>query len=253
LPDRLLKGERYTGQKGLADRLGLAWPQPPVVSIVDARTRHSIRERGREVERYVASYDYGATVLGDLRFALRNEALDLGLLRRAFSAMEPEELERWISAEPTGAFSRRAWFLYERLTGRRLALQDALQGVYVPALDPERHLVWTPAKPARSRRHRVTDNLLGGPGLCPTVRRTRYMAELEAEPVAAEAKRLVEGCDPAILRGPSTTCSRRRRAHPFEIEGEQVGEDRTRRFVGRWKPLTSSTRRVRPTTLPCRT
>lgn len=72
-------------------------------------------------------------------------------------------------AESTGAFSRRAWFFYETFTGRMLDLDDARTGNYVPALDPDKHIV---GEPHRSRRHRVADNLLGGAGLCPTVRRT---------------------------------------------------------------------------------
>lgn len=232
MPDRLLNQERYTGQKGLAARLGLGWPPPPVVSIVGAGTRRSVRDREREVERYVASYDYGDTVVGDLKFALRYEALDLGLMRRAFlSLRSTADLRAWIASEPTGAFARRAWFLYERLTDKRLRLPDATSGAYVPALDPDRHLVWTPATPARSRRHRVADNLLGGPGMCPTVRVTPRLAELRAAPVSEEARRLVDGCDPAVLRRAIDYLFTKETRSSFEIEGERPDEDRTRRFV----------------------
>jgi hypothetical protein len=166
--------------------------------------------------------------------------------------MEPAELERWISAEPTGAFSRRAWFLYERLTGRLLDLPDAVQGPYVPALDPERHLTWTPDKPIRSRRHRVTDNLFGGPGLCPTVRLTRHLAELLAEPVAEEAKRLVDGCDLRSCAGCRLPVHEETRSS-FEIEGEQVEETRTERFVRAIQTAAELFRSYRRSRLRCPT
>ena len=40
-------------------------------------------------------------------------------------------------ATPTGSYARCIWFLYEWLTGQRLALPDADKGTYVPAVDPE--------------------------------------------------------------------------------------------------------------------
>ena len=87
-------------------------------------------------------------------------ALDLGVLTAAFREIGPKTIESWVRAEPTGAFSRRAWFWYETLLGRILDLEDGKAGNYVAALDPARHFV---AAPRRSRRHRVADNLLGGP------------------------------------------------------------------------------------------
>ena len=82
-------------------------------------------------------------------------------LREPDWAYDPAELEAWVRAEPTGAYARRAWFLYEWLTGRRLDLPDASGVGYVDALDPELHVV---AAGLASRRHKVTDHLPGSPG-----------------------------------------------------------------------------------------
>ena len=51
-------------------------------------------------------YDQGVTALGSLKFALRHEPLDLGLLRQAFLRIDPADLAGWIAAEPTGVYSR---------------------------------------------------------------------------------------------------------------------------------------------------
>jgi hypothetical protein len=60
------------------------------------------------------------------------------------------------------------------LTGKTLDVEDAKTGNYVEALDPERHIV---ADRRNSARHRVIDNLLGGPAMCPMVRRTPRLTE----------------------------------------------------------------------------
>jgi hypothetical protein len=54
-------------------------------------------------------------------------------------------------------------------TSKTLDLEDAWAGNYVDALVPERHIV---TDRRNSVRHRVIDSLLGGPALCPMVRRT---------------------------------------------------------------------------------
>ena len=159
---------------------------PHTVSIVGAGTRRTVVENGRTVERYPAGYDYGDALRGDLRFALRNEALDLGLLSRAFATASQDQIDAWIRAEPSSTYGRRAWFLYEHLTGSRLALPDAPHGNYVPALDPGRHLTWTPTDAVRSRRHRVIDNLPGTSEFCPMVRRSNGWVSASARQKVSE-------------------------------------------------------------------
>jgi hypothetical protein len=233
MSQRLIGRERYTGQMGLIERLGLRWPTPFVLSTVGAGSRRTVVEPGRTVERFTTRYDYGDSAVGDLKFAFRNEPLDLGLLRQAFLRIEPEQLEGWIAAEPTSAHGRRAWFLCELLTNGRLELADAARGNYVPALDPERHLVCGDAgvKERRSPRHRVIDNRLGSLNFCPLVRRTTRLVELMAVPVAEEARALIEGCDPGMLGRAVQYLLTKETRSSFEIEGERVDESRAERFV----------------------
>ena len=80
-------------------------------------------------------------MVSHLRFALRHEPVDLGVLAAALKTIEAADIEAWVRAEPTGAFSRRAWFFHEMVTGRTLDLEDAGAGNYVEALDPNRHIV----------------------------------------------------------------------------------------------------------------
>ena len=92
---------------------------------------------------------------GHLTFALKNEGLDLAILKRLFAVVTPEEMEAIVRAKPTGGYARRLWFLYEWLLDRRLDLPDASIGNYEPVVNPQQQ--W--AIPGEnSPRHRVRNN-----------------------------------------------------------------------------------------------
>lgn len=239
MPDSLRDGERYTGQMGLVARFNLPVPQPGVISIVGSGQRRQVIEAHRTIERYPASYDYGDSPVMDLKFALRYEPVDLAVLATAFEQMAGTtagaDLEAWIRNEPNGSFARRAWFFYEWLTGRQLDLPDAGAVAYTPALPPEKHIVLVPGKP--SRRHRVTDNLLGGPGLCPVIRRTPRIDALLQTDIRTEATALVEGCDPQILARAINYLYTKETRGTFAIEGESASGTKAERFIAALRSL----------------
>jgi hypothetical protein len=75
----------------------------------------------------------------------------------------------WLRQELTGIYVRRAWFLYEALTGKLLDADDVARTGYINILDPKLH-VTGPVR--RVRRQRVNHNLLGDNTYCPLIRRT---------------------------------------------------------------------------------
>jgi hypothetical protein len=178
-------------------------------------------------EFYPRQYATDGTLLADLRFALRHEPLDLGVIYAAFDDLGPRPVEEWVRSEPTGAFSRRAWFLYERLTGRTLDLGDAATGNYVDALDPGRHYV---TAPVNSPRHRVRDNLMGGPDLCVTVRRTPRLDASAAAGFCEEARALTERFGAATIARAVGFLYTAETRSTFAIEGESASPDREERF-----------------------
>ncbi len=220
------------GQAWLRSELNLAVPAPAVESYVGAGARQTEVHGSRIVERYPRQYAADGSIAAHLRFALRHEPVDLGVLVAALQAVEPAELEAWARREPTGAFSRRAWFFYETFTGRTLDLEDVRAGNYVMALDPGRHIV---AVRRNSPRHRVADNLLGGPGLCPTVRRTPRLTEQIGMQVGREGRALIESCDPVILGRAVNYLYTKETRSSFAIEGETPGARRSERFVAALK------------------
>ena len=216
------------GQTWLIQELGLAVPPPAIESYLVAGARRTETHGARTRESYPMRYAPEESVISHLRFALRHEAFDLGVLVAALKAIDPGEIEAWVRAQPTGAFSRRAWFLYETFTGRTLDLADASVGNYVGALDPGRHVV---AGRRNSRRHRVADNLLGGPGLCPTVRWTRRLRDAMASDLDGEARALTQAYDPRLLARAVNYLYTKETRSSFALEGETPSARRAERFA----------------------
>ena len=149
------------GQAWLGEALRLRVPEPHVTSSVARSSRRTETDGGRVTDYYPMHYAPDGSVISHLRFALRHEAFDLGLLVAALEAAGPGTVAAWVRTEPTGAFSRRAWYLYEAFTGRTLDVEAGRGARYAPVLNPTKHFVSTAR---RSARHKVDDNLLGVPG-----------------------------------------------------------------------------------------
>jgi hypothetical protein len=130
---------KAVGLYGLIDALGLKTPAPVVRSEVNAGTRRTVVTAERVLEQYPMRYATDGTA-ADLRFAMRYEPIDLGALSAIFEKVDKSELEAWIRSEPTGIFARRAWYLYELLTGETLDIPDLIPSGYVDLLDADVHI-----------------------------------------------------------------------------------------------------------------
>lgn len=172
-------------------------------------------------------YGPGEQPTDHLAFALRHEAIDLLILKQAFAAIDPKELVAFIKATPTGIVSRRAWFFYERLTGRTLPLEDAKAMAAADALDPAAYVT---SSPILSVRHRIRDNLLGTGSYCPIIRRTsaleafvsRRLTEKAAEVIGRTGAHLIARAASFLLLADSRAS--------FEIEGERPPRSRLERW-----------------------
>ena len=75
-------------------------PPPEVESYIVAGARRT-RMRGPRIEElYPRQYATDGSLVSHLRFALRHEAFDLGVLVAALKAIDPVELEAWVRAAP---------------------------------------------------------------------------------------------------------------------------------------------------------
>ena len=74
----------------------------------------------------------------NLLFAIREEGVNLEVLKAFFKKISVLEITEFLREHPTGARHRRIWMLYENLTGICLDIPDAHSGNYVDLVD--RHI-----------------------------------------------------------------------------------------------------------------
>jgi hypothetical protein len=168
-----------------------------------------------------------ASLEGHLTFALKYEGLDLAVLKRLFAAVGPEEMAALVRAKPTGRYARRIWFLYEWLTGERLALPDAGRGAYVPAVDP--HKQWA-IEGGNSPRHRVKNNLPGTPAFCPLIFRTKRLDKFIDMNLPAKARAVVADVPRDVLARAAAFLLLKDSKSSYAIEGERAPQDRIQRW-----------------------
>ena len=229
MPTSTLNGNdgALAGLHALIRDLDLKVPPPSVRSVITGSRKTRIT--ASEVrEQYPKSYQPSKSSVGQLRFALRYEPVEIRVYKAAFHRIPKSEIEQWIQSEPNGIFARRAWYLYELLTGATLDLPDLTSGPYVNLLDPNLHIV---GPVERIRRQRIFDNLLGNKDYCPLIRRTDRLESDMGKDLAARAHALVSAVEPAVLKRAVHYLFTKETKSSFAIEGEAPSKDRTGRFV----------------------
>lgn len=217
-----------TGHSAIRKELGLAVPSPQTESHIAAGRRRTEVTEEKVIENYTRQYAHLGAFRDHLLFALRHEPLDVGVLNAAFKKAGGEEIRAWVLDEPTGAFARRAWFLYEYFTGERLDLPDAKAGAYCDILDAKRHFV---GASRLSKRHRIRDNFLGVQGFSPTVRRTAKLEARIAEALDQQAAELTRSAGQELLRRAVAFLYTKETKSSWEIEREEVSGTREEKFV----------------------
>jgi hypothetical protein len=217
---------RIAGWAALAQALGVKGPVRKPGAVSARHVSGSFRDE-EDWRIFDKRYWPGGTFGDHLDFALRNENLDLLVLKRIFDGVDAKVVEEFVKATPTGIPSRRAWYLYELLTGRKLDVPDDPGVPAVALLDPEEYFT---GKPRLSKRHRVRDNLLGTGGFCPVVRRTKLLTEFANKKLAGKAvETLGRIGGHLVARAASFLLLADSRAS-FEIEGECPPRNRLERW-----------------------
>ena len=224
LPD----GTSLIGWSALVHGLGLAAPVREPACVSSAHVRGTQRRDGAW-RIFDKRFDPGSDPLAHILFALRNETFDLLVLKRAFDALGPAPLEAYIAGAPTGVFARRLWFFYETLMGERLDLPDAPKIAAIDALDPADYI--TLDRPQLSARHRVRDNLLGGKGFCPIVRRSEALDRFMAMDLAGRAKKTIGATGAQLVSRAASFMLLADSQASFAIEGERPPRDRLERWA----------------------
>lgn len=221
---------RPIGQLWLREHYAARTPPAATESFI-AFTHRSTRVTGARVtEMYPARYAVDDTLEGHLRFALRYEALDMGVIAGVMQAADPLEIVDWLQREPTGQYARRAWFLYEHFSGQILDVPNVRTGNWTSALDASLQVT---GPERRSARHRVIDNLLGTASLCLTVRKSdRLMSAMaNRERLAERARAVIASHDIGVLRRASSYLYTKETRSTFAIERESPSPQRAERFM----------------------
>lgn len=219
-------GARLVGLAALVHQLNLQAPVRAVSCVSDSHVRGSRRQE-ESWQLFDKRYWPGSLITDQISFALRHENIDLLILKRAFNAIDEKVLVEYIKSAPTGADTRRTWFFYETLTGKRLDLEDSGMVSAVDVLDPN---IYFTSKPRLSRRHRVRDNLLGEGGYIPVLRRTAKLEEFLNKNLANQAANTVGRTGGHLVARAASFLVLADSRASFEIEGERPAQSRLERW-----------------------
>lgn len=165
-----------------AERVGEGGPgfgqEPSRPRIAKAQTAGRSRSTVRRWRIYTPRHAPAATLERNLTFALKNEAIELAILKRLFLAVR-EEIAELVKQTPIGLYTRRIWFLYKWLLGPELNLPTADKISYVDAVDTELQFA---NSGQNSIRHRVRNNLPGTSDFWPLVFKMSCQALAELLP-----------------------------------------------------------------------
>jgi Fic/DOC family len=217
---------RLAGWAALSQTLAATAPVRRPACVSERYIRGNRRQEGAWLV-FDKRYWPGDTFADHLTFALRHEDIDLLVLKKIFDSVPPGKVEAFVRAAPTGIPARRAWFLYEALTGRKLDLEDAPRAAAIDLLDPTAYFT---GRPRLSRRHRVRDNLLGTGRFCPVIRRTKALEEFVTLDLSAEARATVGRTGAHLAARAASFMLLADSRASFEIEGERPPRNRLERW-----------------------
>lgn len=223
----ILDGAKPAGWAALVQALAIATPVRRPSCISEKHIRGNRREE-KPWTIFDKRYWPGENFADHLLFALRHEDTDLLILKRVFEAVPEAEMADLVKAAPTGIPTRRAWYLYELLTGRKLAVDDAPNATAIDLLDPKLYFT---GKPTLSRRHRLRDNLLGTGYWCPIIRRTEKLTRYLDLKLADKAKETVGRTGAHLIARAASFLLLADSQASFAIEGERPPRNRLERWA----------------------
>ncbi len=221
VPERV----RPAGYAALSDHYTLKLPLPPRLTAIAERHQPTSTNEWQLLSPRHAPDD---TLLGHLEFALKWEGIDLGVLAALFRVVEDREIVKMIRSAPTGAYTRRLWYLYEWLTGRQLNVPDPGKVRAVPIVDPKKQFALLEGTP--SPRHKVIDNLPGTRAFCPMVRRTPLLEQFVEKKLDQRASEIVGRTHADVIRRAAAFLLLKDSESSFQIEGEQPSTQRMARW-----------------------
>jgi Fic family protein len=210
----------FAGYAALLEGYELSVPLPDILSVISSKHTKYETDTWRVFTPRHAPED---SLYGQLVFALKNEGVDLAVLKALFDVVPIGEITTAIKKEPNGIYARKIWFLYEFLQDEPLDIPDATQGNFVDLLDGKFQY---PGPSRTSKRHRVRNNLPGVRDFCPLVRRTQELDRFIAEDLATQANKTISAIHPDVLMRAAAFLLLEDSKASYAIEGETPPHNR---------------------------
>jgi hypothetical protein len=187
-----------------------------------------VTSKGNVEQVYKKQYDPGDGPTDNLEFLLKYDDINLDFLNEVMNRIPESEILAHIEDAPSGKYARKIGFLYEFLTSKKLNLAKEITGNYVDVLEKDRYIT---SKGIRNTRWRINDNLLGTPGFCPIVRKTRELERLLQQDIKVTIENLQKAFPPEIFRRATHYLYKKETKSSYEIEREEPSPDRMEKFV----------------------
>jgi hypothetical protein len=205
-------------------------PIPHFVESYLAQPGVRIREqgKGRCREIYPHTQYSPQTVFDHLEFALKREGLHLELLRMLLPLLLKDEVTAFVRSKPTGANTRRIWYLYERFTGKSLPIPDMTVGNYIDLIDPELYFTGSVMKLARWRINR---NLLHTVHFSPMIRRTPLLHPAKDAELHERCADLINDVPPEVFQRALRYLYAKETRTSYAIEHETPTQEWAEKFM----------------------
>lgn len=220
-------GTTLAGLSALVQAFNVQAPVRELSCISEQNIKGHIKE-DREWRVYSKRHELAPTVEAHLNFAMRHESIDLLVLKRVFQVLPPDTVRQYVQSAPTSMLTRRAWYLYEYLTGNSLNVPDASNVTSVDLLDTEKY--FTKSSGTLSRRHKVRDNLLGTFRFCPMIRKTETLKAYVDSNLSKSAQAIIGRVSKAVIARAASFLLLADSQASFQIEGELPPRNRIERW-----------------------
>jgi hypothetical protein len=212
------------GYGAIIEAYKLAVPIPTKLSFVSSKNRQFESD---EWKVFPAKYLPDENLYKQLIFALKYEGVDLLVFKKLFEVLSSVEMVEMIQVENLGKYSRRIWFLYEWLTGKKLNISDLKTGNLVPVIDEKLQYA---IDGVSSPRHKVINNLPGNKDFCPLIRKTQKLEKYIESNIRQEKSNYLNRVHKDLLQRASSFLLLKDSKASFSIEGENPRNNRAARW-----------------------
>jgi hypothetical protein len=223
-------GVRPAGYVYLQERFEIEAIRNWHISYVADTGVHRLQDKhGLIEETYAHKYWPGDSVGDHIEFALKYDGVNLAILKNIFSLAPENEIIDYIKSRPTGKYTRKIWFLFEFLMGRKLPIDDVTSGNYTDVLDSNTY--YNIANGEKNKRQRVVNNLLGPKEFCPIIRKTDKLLAMDSINWQAKCEEVIVSYSPDLIRRALSYLYNKETKSSFEIENIKPSALRVEKFI----------------------